>query len=81
MLDDVRAHLATHGLTLGIAELHKEPQVILDRSGTLERIGRDMVFVDLEDARDAALKLDLSANVGGGTTTLGDFTNPNPGGA
>ena len=50
MLDDVREDLAVDGMTLGIAELHAEVKTILERSGVMERIGRQYVFEDVEDA-------------------------------
>lgn len=53
MLDEVRADLAERGMTLGIAELHKEPMTILERAGVLQKIGPSMVFDDLEDMASA----------------------------
>ncbi|TXR46316.1 SulP family inorganic anion transporter [Phyllobacterium endophyticum] len=50
MLDDVRADLATNGITLGVAELHAEVKAMLHRSGALARIGPQYVFEDAEDA-------------------------------
>jgi len=50
MLDGVQTFLAARGIAFGIAELHNEPRQILERSGTLDHIGRDLVFDDLEDA-------------------------------
>jgi sulfate permease, SulP family len=50
MLEDVHALFASSGIAFGIAELHHEPRGVLDRSGTLMRIGAAMVFDDLEDA-------------------------------
>lgn len=55
MLDEVQAYLASRGIILGIAELHNEPRALLDRSGTLARLGYPMIFDDLEDARAAFL--------------------------
>lgn len=49
MLEELRADFAERGLHLGIAELHKEPMVILKRAGVLEKIGARMLFDDLED--------------------------------
>ncbi|WP_029350186.1 SulP family inorganic anion transporter [Bosea sp. 117] len=49
MLDEAREDLAERGIRLGIAELHKEPTEILQRSGVLGKIGGSMIFEDLED--------------------------------
>ncbi|MFK8250075.1 SulP family inorganic anion transporter [Ancylobacter terrae] len=53
MLEAFRADLARRGIALGIAELHADPGEILARAGLLERIGRGMIFEDLEDAATA----------------------------
>jgi MFS superfamily sulfate permease-like transporter len=53
MLDEIHAMLDARGVALGIAELHNEPRAILERSGTLARIGSAMIFDDLEDASAA----------------------------
>jgi len=53
MLEEVRSAFAERGLTLGIAELHKEPADILQRAGLLDEIGKDMIFEDLEDVMTA----------------------------
>jgi len=50
MLEEVRVSLAQMGLGFGIAELHNEPMIILQRAGLLDRIGASMLFEDLEDA-------------------------------
>jgi high affinity sulfate transporter 1 len=54
MLDEVHDWLAARGIALGVAELHNEPRTLLERSGTLARLGPGMVFDDLEDARAMA---------------------------
>ncbi|WP_119270571.1 SulP family inorganic anion transporter [Taklimakanibacter deserti] len=51
LLDEVQALLAARDIAFGIAELHNEPRALLERSGTLARLGSTMVFDDLEDAR------------------------------
>jgi SulP family sulfate permease len=53
MLDQIRSQLSERGVTLGFAELHKEPMGILERAGLLNKIGRDMIFEDLEDVMTA----------------------------
>jgi sulfate permease, SulP family len=53
MLEDVRVSFAARGLTLGFAELHHEPMAILERSGLLAKIGKTMIFDDLEDVAAA----------------------------
>jgi high affinity sulfate transporter 1 len=53
MLDEVRAELDQRGIRLGFAELHAEARDILTRAGVIERLGRGMVFDNLEDARRA----------------------------
>ncbi|MDF2998394.1 MAG: hypothetical protein K0R27_4031 [Xanthobacteraceae bacterium] len=53
MLEELRAGFAERGLTLGIAELHKEPMAILERAGVLQGIGPAMIFDDLEDMASA----------------------------
>ena len=50
MLDDVARDLAARGIRLGFAELHAEARGMLERAGVVERVGRGMVFEDLEDA-------------------------------
>lgn len=57
MLDEMHALIAARGIALGIAELHSEPRDLLERSGTLARIGPDMLFDDLEDASAAFQKM------------------------
>lgn len=53
MLDEVQQMFAARGIAFGIAELHNEPRALLERSGTLARMGSAMIFDDLEDARAA----------------------------
>jgi len=53
MLEDVRSAFAARGLALGFAELHNEPMEILERAGLLARIGKTMIFEDLEDVMTA----------------------------
>ena len=50
MLDDVRGDLAADGITLGVAELHAEVKMMLERGGVIERIGPQYIFEDAEDA-------------------------------
>ncbi|MEK1890173.1 MAG: SulP family inorganic anion transporter, partial [Phyllobacterium sp.] len=57
MLDDVRLLALEHDLKFGIVELHSEPRDILEKSGVIGRIGRDMIFDDLEDAVAAYSKV------------------------
>lgn len=49
MLAEVQAEFAAQGVALGIAELHRDPMDILERAGTLEKIGPGMIFDDLEE--------------------------------
>ncbi|MFZ5677527.1 MAG: SulP family inorganic anion transporter [Pseudomonadota bacterium] len=53
MLDELRSRLAARGIALGIAELHNEPRALLERAGTLSRLGYGMIFESLDDARVA----------------------------
>lgn len=53
MLDEIQTMLVARGIAFGIAELHNEPRELLERSGTLERLGASMIFESLEDARAA----------------------------
>jgi SulP family sulfate permease len=53
MLDDMYDLLAARGIAFGIAELHTEPRELLERAGTLARIGPRMLFDDLEEATAA----------------------------
>ena len=53
MLDDMLSLFAAKRVCFGIAELNSDPMGLLERSGVLDRIGRDMVFDDLEDATTA----------------------------
>jgi hypothetical protein len=49
MLEEVRADLDGRGVALGLAELHAEAKVLLERAGVLASIGPAMVFDDLDD--------------------------------
>lgn len=49
MLDDVRRVLAERGIAFGLAELHIEPMQLLKRAGLLQKIGREMIFDDVEE--------------------------------
>ncbi|MGV2981289.1 SulP family inorganic anion transporter [Camelimonas sp. ID_303_24] len=53
MLLQWRADLLAAGMTLAIAELHKEPKDILARAGFFDGPGATVVFDDLEDAVQA----------------------------
>lgn len=50
MLRQLRAELAETGLTLAVAELHKEPREILQRAGLFDGPDATIAFEDLEDA-------------------------------
>ncbi|PTM42846.1 SulP family inorganic anion transporter [Bosea sp. 124] len=50
MLGHLRGELARKGLTLAVAELHKEPSDILRRAGFFEGPEATVLFDDLEDA-------------------------------
>lgn len=65
ILDEVQAMLAARGIAFGIAELHNEPRELLERSGTLARLGSSMIFDDLEDARAAFLRRAASKPLAG----------------
>lgn len=52
MLRQLRSELAETGVTLALAELHKEPRDILRRAGLLDGPDATPVFDDLEDAVD-----------------------------
>ncbi len=56
MLEEVRSALAERGIVLGIAELHNEPGDVLQRAGLLEKIGKAMIFEDLEEVPAAFAK-------------------------
>lgn len=62
VLDEVQAMLAARCIAFGIAELHAEPRELLERSGTLARLGSAMIFDDLEDARAAFMRRAASGN-------------------
>jgi sulfate permease, SulP family len=49
MLEDVRSMFAERDIAFGIAELHSEPMEVLERAGLLAKIGRPMIFDDLEE--------------------------------
>ncbi|WP_036262465.1 SulP family inorganic anion transporter [Methylocapsa aurea] len=53
MLDEVCGMFAERGIAFGIAELHSEPMDLLKRAGLLEKIGKPMIFEDLEEASTA----------------------------
>jgi sulfate permease, SulP family len=53
MLEDMRSMFAERGVALGIAELHNEPMEVLERAGLLAKIGKAMIFEDLEEAATA----------------------------
>lgn len=48
-LDQIAQDFAAVGIRFGLAELNAEVRELLDRSGVLDRIGRDMLFEDLGD--------------------------------
>jgi sulfate permease, SulP family len=50
MLDELHIIAEERGLKFAIVELHLEPLETLVRSGLVAKIGRDMIFDDLEDA-------------------------------
>ena len=50
MLRQLRTELAEMGLTLAVAELHKEPREILQRAGFFDGPDATIAFDDLEDA-------------------------------
>jgi MFS superfamily sulfate permease-like transporter len=56
MLDEARGMFAERGVALGLAELHNEPREVLERAGLLAKIGKAMIFEDLEDAATAFKK-------------------------
>ena len=49
MLDEVCSMFAERGIAFGIAGLHSEPMDLLKRAGLLEKIGKPMIFADLEE--------------------------------
>jgi high affinity sulfate transporter 1 len=51
-LEDARASLAAMGIRLAIAELHKRPRQMVERSGLADRLGPGMIFHSAEDAAD-----------------------------
>ena len=53
MLDRLHADLAARGITLGLAELHAEVRQLLRAAGVLDRIGKDMLFDDVEEVEPA----------------------------
>ncbi len=53
MLEEIRADLAAKGIALGLAELHADVRVLLERAGLIAAIGPKMVFEDLDDAMRA----------------------------
>jgi high affinity sulfate transporter 1 len=52
-LEGVRAELVGRGITFGIADLHRRPRDIIERSGLAERIGAGMLFESAEEAAAA----------------------------
>ena len=52
MLLDLCAELRDRGIKLGLAELHAEAHILLDRAGVIACVGPDMVFKVLEEAYD-----------------------------
>lgn len=50
MLRQLRTELTERGITLAVAELHREPQEILQRAGFFDGAEATIVFDDLEDA-------------------------------
>lgn len=52
-LEDLRAELATSGITLCFSELNSRARQMVQRSGLAERIGPDLLFSSTEKAIDA----------------------------
>jgi SulP family sulfate permease len=52
-LEDVRAELVQRGIAFGIADLHRDPHDIIERSGLARRIGPGMLFESAEEAAAA----------------------------
>ena len=63
MLEEVHGALAKQGILLGMAGLHYEPRLILERAGVLDTIGWDMIFDDHEEVIPAFER------IGGGSPT------------
>ena len=77
MLEEALSLFEARHVRFGIAELHSEPLAILARSGVLERIGRAMVFDDLEDAYaafEAAPQAGPAVTVQSGSELHRDYT-------
>jgi high affinity sulfate transporter 1 len=55
MLDSLAGELATRGVRLGLANIHRDVHVRLERAGTLDHIGASSVFPTLNSATDAFL--------------------------
>ena len=55
MLDALAAELATRGVRLGLANVHRDVRARLERAGVLERIGSASLFPTLNRATDAFL--------------------------
>ena len=53
MLESLAEELTERGIRFGLANVHREVRNTLERAGTLERIGTDLVFVTLNTAGDA----------------------------
>ncbi|QRM56683.1 SulP family inorganic anion transporter [Sinorhizobium sp. BG8] len=67
MIDEIREDFAEQGIVLGIAELHAEAKDLLDRAGVLARVGRSMIFEDLDDALRAFQSQEINEIINGGT--------------
>lgn len=50
MFDQLQRELAERGVTLAVAELHRDPMDILRRSGFLDALGPALMFDELQDA-------------------------------
>lgn len=56
MLDEICSMFDERGIAFGIAELHSEAMSLLRRAGLLEKIGKRMIFEDLEEVPAAFTK-------------------------
>lgn len=52
-LGEIAEELAHRGVKLAVADLHFKPRQLLEREGFFDRIGKDRVFDQLEDAVEA----------------------------
>ena len=50
MFEDINALGAERGVKFGIADLHREPLDMLERSGVADTIGAGIIFADVDDA-------------------------------